>query len=264
MAMMGSIAAACANACEEALERRNVPLDRGQLSFVLRPGPGPRLVLIPGSFNDSRQWNEVTSGLGCDLELVLVELRGHGQSWPPPMDGSIEQFAEDVLRVTESLGYRGFYIGGHSIGGMVAIEVGHQRPESVQGIISLEGWTHHEVVQEAFAGRNYDTLTPELNSRRLAAREQATGHWKKAQRVEFARIWRRWDGEAFLRRTDIPILEVYGDRGREKAPREKLRLPRRNNITLRWIENASHSLPLEQPSKVAGLIMEFIQANGPK
>lgn len=260
----GSGLAECVSDAAQPFERRYVALEEGRLSFVWRPGKGPRLVLIPGSFNDSRQWDEVTPGFECGLELVLVELRGHGQSWPPPTNGSIEEFAEDVLLVTESLGYRSFYIGGHSIGGMVALEVGRKRPEFVRGIISLEGWTHPEVPREAFANRNYNTLTAHQEAERLVARERAVGHWAKTQREEFAQIWRRWDGASFLRQTDIPILEVYGDRASDKPTREQLGIPRRDNITLRWIENASHSLPLERPREVARLIMEFIQASEPR
>ena len=65
-------------------------------------------------------------------------------------------------------------------------------------------------------------------------------------------------GPEFLQGTTLPILELYGDRGKKPASREQLYLPNRQNITLRWIENASHKLPLEEPDMVAAAIMEFI------
>jgi pimeloyl-ACP methyl ester carboxylesterase len=56
----------------------------------------------------------------------------------------------------------------------------------------------------------------------------------------------------------LPVLELYGDRGRERPHREQLYLPNRKNIILHWIEDASHNLPVEEPEKVAKVITEFI------
>ena len=255
----GMIETALCRQLTETMQRQRLVLEPGHhLSYLLRPGSGPTLVLIPGSFSDSRQWDGVLPGLSADLQLVLIELRGHGDSWPPPVDGSIEQFAEDVLRILDALNLDLFYVGGHSIGGMVALEVGSRRPRQVAGIISIEGWTHHQAAREAFSGRMHSTLTDELQARRMELRRMATGTWSEAQRQTFAEIWRGWDGLAFLNRTDLPILEIYGDRGADKPTRQQLRIPRRPNIELRWVEGASHSLPLERPGEIAGLITEFI------
>jgi pimeloyl-ACP methyl ester carboxylesterase len=142
---------------------------------------------------------------------------------------------------------------------MIALQVGSDQPNSVKGILSLEGWTNHHVAQDAFQGNMYVTLSPAEKARDLEARRFATGHWNASQRSAFAQIWKRWNGVEFLEQTEIPILEVYGDRGRAKRSREALRIPRRENIQLRWILGASHSLPLERPREVAQLMMEFIR-----
>jgi pimeloyl-ACP methyl ester carboxylesterase len=79
--------------------RDQIQTEEGFVSFLFRERKGPALILIPGSFTDSRQGEPVLAWLDADLTLVLVELRGHGRSWPPPASGSIEQFASDVLRI---------------------------------------------------------------------------------------------------------------------------------------------------------------------
>ncbi len=238
--------------------RKDIALDEGQLSFLLRPGETPALILIPGSFWDSSLWDEVIPHLDHEMSLVLVEMRGHGRSWPPAKDGSIELFATDVLRVADALGLNEFYVGGHSIGGMVALEVGDRRPESVLGVVSIEGWTNHHAAQDAFEGRMTDTLTPELRTKEKEGRERATGRWTTEQRKAFARIWRQWDGSHFLQSTNLPVLELYGDRGRPTPTLEQLRIPLRRNVRVAWINNASHNLPLEQPDKVGRAIKHFI------
>jgi pimeloyl-ACP methyl ester carboxylesterase len=241
------------------LPRKQIPTDEGHISYQVRRGPGPPLILIPGSFNDNRQWDEVVAGLDSNLTLVLVELRGHGQSWPPPANGSIEQFAQDVKRIADAEGLGKFYVGGHSIGGMVALEVGHAWPQSVLGILSVEGWTNHHAQRDAFGPRDQNTLTEEQEARRLAGRARATGKWTEEQRKAFAQIWHRWDGSEFLATTRIPILEIYGDRGRPRPTPEQLKIPLRDNIVMRWIPGASHSLPLQAPEALAGAMNRFIR-----
>jgi len=79
--------------------RDQIQTEEGIVSFLFRERKGRALILIPGSFTDSRQWETVLAWLDADLTLVLVELRGHGKSWPSPAAGSVEQFASDVLQI---------------------------------------------------------------------------------------------------------------------------------------------------------------------
>ena len=245
------------------LTRKSIPLESGHLSCEVRRGPGPVLLLIPGSFADNREWDEVLVGLDPELSLVLLELRGHGQSWPPPEPehSSIEQFARDVLTAINTLKLPPLYVGGHSIGGMVALEVGLQRPAALKGVISIEGWTYARVMQDAFDGLKCNTLSDEQFARKAEMRRLATGRWSDAQRKRFGRIWQQWDGSEFLRTTQLPVMEIWGDRGREERPTwEQLGIPRRENVRVHWIPNASHTLPLECPAETAAAIMSFISA----
>lgn len=120
-------------------ERRILELDEVRLSYLVRFGSGSPLLLIPGSFDDSRACKAIIDGLEDERRVAVVELRGHGESWPPPENGSIEQFAQDVLCIAEQLDFGNFFIGGHSIGGMVALEVARICPELVRGVLAIEG-----------------------------------------------------------------------------------------------------------------------------
>lgn len=237
-----------------------IEFDNIKLSYLVRPGSGPTLILIPGSFSDATQWNEVIPVLEKNLNMILIEVRGHGESWPPPIDGTIEQLAKDVMRVADNEKLDRFYVGGHSIGGMISKEVGRSWPQRVYGVISIEGWTHWQASRDAF---NYDmksTLTPEQKKKRFKERELAAGHWTKEQRSDFAAIWRKWErGEDFLQNTNLPIIEIYGDRSKKHPSLKQLYIPNRPNIEVHWIHNASHSLPLERPREIAFIITEFIK-----
>ncbi len=240
--------------------RKMIEFENIKLSYLVRPGNGPTLILIPGSFSDANQWNEAVTVLERELNLILIEVRGHGKSWPPPIDGTIEQLAKDVMLVADNEKMEYFYVGGHSIGGMISKEIGRSWPQRVKGVISIEGWTHWQASRDAFNGDMYGTLTSEQQKKRLSGRKMGAGHWTKEQQSDFASIWRKWErGVEFLQNTNLPIIEIYGDRGKKRPSLKQLYIPDRLNIEVHWIDNASHSLPLERPREIATVINEFIR-----
>ncbi len=228
------------------------------MSYVASAGPGPNLLLIPGSFGDCRVFDGVITHLPRYLRIVVAEIRGHGGSWPPPVNGSIEQFAGDVMATADAAGLGMFYVGGHSIGGMVSLEIGRRWPARIKGIMSVEGWTRHQAAVDAFDKILTNTLSDDQVKRKKAIRERVTKKWTKQQVEEFAQIWKRWDGLDFLRTTRIPILEMWGDRGRPKPSLAKLYIPRRKNIRVLWFSGASHSLLIERPRGVAEAMAVFV------
>ncbi|MCA9109045.1 MAG: alpha/beta hydrolase [Planctomycetaceae bacterium] len=235
-----------------------IEIDGGQLCCVERPGEGPSLMLIPGTFSDSRVFSRLVPYLDPSLRLLLVENRGLGRSWPPPVDGSIDLCARDDLLIANRLGVESFYVGGHSLGGMISIEMARVSPEKLRGVISIEGWSHWHGARDAFGGDMKSTLSESQLDELARYRQDTLQNWTEEQRSAFGRIWKNWDGEPTLRTTTLPVLELYGDRGRPQATREQLRIPDRENIQLRWFAGASHSLHYERPKLVAGAINQFI------
>lgn len=230
----------------------------GRIAYYVRERSGPCLVLIPGSWGDYRVFNHVVPALDPGIRIVIVELRGHGESQPPTLNGSIELFAEDVLHVIDRLGLKRFYVGGHSIGGMIAIEVAGRRPHMVAGAIPIEGWTHHEVARDAFGGRITPTLSPEQDAEREANQNRVRSRMTEEQIKSFGAIWRTWNGQPILQSTDVPFLHIWGDRGMPAPSRDAMRIPDRPNMTIHWEKGASHSLLIERPREVAEAINRFI------
>ena len=100
---------------------RLFPIPEGQLCCSCRAGSGPTLILIPGTFSDSRVYSMVVPHLNPDFNLLIFENRGLGKSWPPHKNGSIELCARDVLKVASQMHIEKFYVGGHSLGGMISL-----------------------------------------------------------------------------------------------------------------------------------------------
>ncbi|NUM54485.1 MAG: alpha/beta hydrolase [Candidatus Hydrogenedentes bacterium] len=224
----------------------------------MREGRGPCIVLIPGSWGDWRVYDRVVERLPEEFQIVIVELRGHGRSQPPTLDGSIESFADDVRRVTDALRLPHYFVGGHSIGGMVAIEIAGRNPNELDGVISIEGWTHHTVVKNAFGTSPIEPSSAAKKALIAADRERVQRNLTEEQIKAFGAIWRRWNGRAILDTTPLPVLEIWGDRSAPRPTLDALQIPDRSNIELVWVANASHYLLVEDPEAVANAITTFI------
>ncbi|MBK9168228.1 MAG: alpha/beta fold hydrolase [Bryobacterales bacterium] len=232
--------------------------DGAEIAYSIREGAGPALILVPGSWGDHRVFDAFVRSLPPSLRVIVVELRGHGASGPADLQPTMARLADDVLSVADALGLRRFYIGGHSIGGMLAIEIAGRRPESVAGAIPMEGWTHHRVLAQAFGSDLDPTLTPEQRQIDLANRERVRSRLNEAEIAAFGSVWRQWDGLPILETTPVPVLSIWGDRGRPRPSRALLRLPERPNLELIWMPGASHSLLVQCPEQAAGATAAFI------
>lgn len=92
-------------------------------------GKGYPILFLHGFLESNSMWRYLALH-ELKRQLVFVDLPGHGysdvlESLPP----SISLIAEKVLEVTDFLGLKQFSIVGHSMGGYVALEMKHLRPD---------------------------------------------------------------------------------------------------------------------------------------
>lgn len=241
-----------------AFKHGTASVDDLTLAWADRPGRSPALVLLPGTFNDCRVYAQVVTRLDPHRRTIIVEHAGHGESGPAIGEASVERSAAHVTGVLDQLQVDPCFVGGHSLGGMVAMEAARQCPERFRGVISIEGWTNSRAAEAAFDGDMKSTLSPDMRSRIDAHRHENASRWPPQQQSGFVRVWTKWDGTGFLRDTNLPVLELYGDRSKSRPAAEVLGIPDRENIRLQWIPNASHWLPVEKPADVAAAIEAFM------
>ncbi|MSU48286.1 MAG: alpha/beta hydrolase [Opitutus sp.] len=247
--------------------------DGAILAYYVRPGAAgqPMLVLVPETHGDRSQFFEPSflEKLPVSLGLVVIESRGQGRSWPPPTpaQAKIERYASDVLEVVGVLRPPAWFVGGHSLGGMIAIEIAGRKPAGLRGVIALEGWAHSRVQRAAFP-----EITPRTEAQRVDARAQReeryrTQRWSADEVAALGQAWTKWTGgETILRETTYPVLSVWGDRGRAVRPsREELLLPDRSNVDLVWIAGSDHYVT-DPPyaAEVGAAIAAFVARHSPR
>ena len=99
-------------------------------------GDGPPLVLMHGAGMDQRSLAPVAERLRRAHRVVTFDFRGHGRSDSAPW--SVAAAVEDVAVVAEAYGLDAPAVGGHSLGGMVALAHGLQNP-SCPGVVNIDG-----------------------------------------------------------------------------------------------------------------------------
>ena len=98
-------------------------------------GAKPPLVLAHGYSDDGLCWTPVAEELAMAYDVVMPDARGHGLSDAPDGDyGPLEQ-AADLAGVIEGLGLQRPIIVGHSMGGLIALQLALTYPDLVSGLV---------------------------------------------------------------------------------------------------------------------------------
>ncbi len=98
------------------------------------------LLLVHGWCSSSRAWELTTRSQRAKVRVVRVDLRGHGASEAPPRGRyRWRDFTDDIDALMQTLGLARVVAIGHSMGSPIALELARRRPETVVGIVTIDG-----------------------------------------------------------------------------------------------------------------------------
>lgn len=188
-----------------------------------RTGSGtPTLLLIHGAFADRSAYSEQVAYFSGRHDIVCVDLRGHGESDAPEGPYTVQGFADDVAFVAHELGLRKCVVVGHSLGGLVSVELAGRHPDVVASVATLDspslipGWSRrftHPLDGEMESAQFRSILRGFLSSayhpaddqvrlgRSLDAIDRMPDH---AVRATWGAL--EWEPEAALRACKVPFL----------------------------------------------------------
>ena len=262
----------------ETIEVRNGDV---RLATTSVPGDdrGPSLVLMHGLGGSRRVMAKVAAHLP-GWRVVSMDLRGHGRSTTAPWDFAAA--VSDVDAVVEHFGLRRPYVGGHSLGGMVALQYALAgRP--VAGAINIDGWgpgiaSRYVGEDEAFVNAQLDLYaTGRLSSRVARAVVALSRQTREGTMRSVLALLDRADVVGWHQQAPCPSLAINAiaptsglnarllgaDMVRlQQAHREGLRrdlaalAQRRRDFTVVEV-NATHGLVTTHPALVAAAIRGF-------
>lgn len=123
---------------EPASRSGTVELRGHELSFQDRgPSDGPAILLVHGLVSDSSTWNRAATGLASNgFRVIAPDLLGHGRS-AKPADGGyhLTDFSASLQALLVERGVEAATVVGHSLGGAIAMQLAHDRPELVKRLV---------------------------------------------------------------------------------------------------------------------------------
>lgn len=115
------------------LERDGVRL------FYEEAGRGaPPILFVHGGACDHTHFAPQVGHFSHDHRVVAVDLRGHGQSDKPVQEYTIGRFSDDLAWLSKELGLYKPIVVGHSLGGVVVLDLAARYPDLPAAIVMLD------------------------------------------------------------------------------------------------------------------------------
>ena len=115
----------------------------GVALHVRRAGQGEPLLLLHGHPQTHAMWHRVAPQLAGRFQLVLMDLRGYGDSARPAAGADSAAYAKremalDAVHVMRALGHERFQVLAHDRGARVAHRLAQDHPERVERLMLLD------------------------------------------------------------------------------------------------------------------------------
>ena len=249
-------------------------------------GEGVPVVLLHGFPLSAEIWTPIRTALEQAARLLTPDLRGFGSSDKPGGSYGMETLADDVVRLADRLGIDRFVLGGHSMGGYVALRLASGHPERLAGLVmvctragvdSPEGRLRREAAIERIgrgeAAAFLDEFVPNLvgpstrqrGPRLLAELRAMAGEVPDHVLTGcLAGMRDRPDSSAVLARLDVPALVIAGQEDGVVPPDEARAMAAAlARATLAVIPQAGHTPSVERPIPTAEAILAFLREHFP-
>jgi 3-oxoadipate enol-lactonase len=265
---------------------RTVRIGRHEF-FVREAGPAgaPAILLIHGwGFDSAAAWHRVIPLLAARLRIVAVDLRSHGKTDRVRGRFDVEDLADDLAAVLDSLDVGRLVVVGYSLGGMVAQALARRHPARVERLVlaatAADPWPLPRplaggllLVARALA-RLDPTGLPRVLHRYLTGGgavppEHSAWLWETLldrdadlhHEAGFATV--RFDSRPWAGRLRVPTLCLI-------PTRDQLIPPARQRATAALIpgarvvevEGARHEAVFTHPAEVAAAILSWVDTDG--
>lgn len=243
-------------------------------------GSGEPVVCIHGVGARIENWDDIAPHLRQSFLTLRYDLRGHGLSTRLAGPYSLPMLADDLAALLDHLRIDSASVVGHSLGGMIAQTFALRYPARVRRLALLSavaGRTSEErqavasrinLIRTGDAGDHFRRsvsrwFTDEFvaaNPERIAAYAARNAENDPDCYAAAYRVLALEDLDRELEAISAPTLIVTGERDLGSNPRmSQLMHERIQGSVLRILPRLKHSILIEAPEIVAGLIVPFLE-----
>lgn len=238
----------------------------------------PTVTLLHGGLVDTRSWGRFLTLLAARTRVVTFDIAGYGRSAPARDRDPFCGAANDCQEVWEHFGVRSSWVLGFSQGGLVAMELARRAPSQVDGLVLVstaatldeggkrvmtrraEEVRRHGLspdvqvhVARAFSTR-FRTEHPETIARYTAMVQESDPGTVASTLEALASV----DKREALRSLPMATLVVAGDHDAQFAPLAEQTASFLADSRVRMISGAGHTVHVEEPDKLAALVLDFM------
>ena len=225
------------------------------------------LVMVPGMMCDERIFSSQISGLSDQIEATVADI----SSFP-----SVEELAADVLKKAPQT----FALLGHSMGGIVAMEMYSQEPERIERLVLMDTNPKAELeemqlrrepqINAVRDGKLLNVMRDEMKPNYLAESENQDAVLGICMDMAMSlgpdvfinqsrALQTRQDQQSTLSSIDIPVLIMCGSEDKLcTLERHELMHNMISNSELKIIYNAGHMPTLEQPNETTEVLKQWL------
>ena len=225
------------------------------------------LVMVPGMMCDERIFSPQIAGLSDQIKVTVADI----SSFP-----SVEELASDVLKKS----HQAFALLGHSMGGIVAMEMYSQEPERVEKLVLMDTNPKAELeeiqskrepqIRDVRDGKLHNVMRDEMKPNYLAetanqetilntCMDMALSLGPDVFINQSRALQTRTDQQSNIQSINIPVLIMCGSEDKLcTVERHEMMHNMINNSELKIINNAGHMPTLEQPKETTEVLKQWL------
>ncbi len=147
--------------------RFSADINGASISYTVTGLRGDPIVLIHGYPLNGDLFERQRRVLSAESRVYTIDLRGFGRSVAPDDQASIDVYASDVSALLTRLNIARAIIGGHSMGGAIALRLYQREPNRFRGLILNDPAAFPPPTVEQFVWRGYQQQARETGAASL-------------------------------------------------------------------------------------------------
>ena len=254
------------------MKKSYVDTQDGQIHYGIE-GSGEPMLLLHQNPRSMDEWNQVIPILTRTKKVIAIDIPGYGNSYTPPRDYTVNDYAKAVVSLMDSLGIKRASLVGHHTGAYISCEVAAAYPERVDKIVlsgirtfivesmreRLGSYSKPDVKED---GSHLIEIWDRFIKQYGAPPKIANRYFQDIMRVRtFAgKALSKYRVEERLPLIKCPTLFIYGAKGLIGFPIEDKRKAdqavSRSKVSI--VEEGRNYILDEMPDKFAKLVLDFL------
>jgi pimeloyl-ACP methyl ester carboxylesterase len=240
--------------------------------YAQRYGSGDKVLFLHGAGGNARSWYFQKEYLKAYVEVIPVDMPGHGVNADGDGLHSIEEYRDYVYEVTKKLEIDKCYVVGHSMGGAVALSFALAHQDMLKGLVLITTGAKLRIVPEILEGLKTDKekairAVMDFGFAQTSPAKLKEGGVKEMMGCKTEVIYGDFDACEHFDATDsvsrikVPTLIIAGKYDLLTPPKFSEYLHRKiEGSRFVLVEDAGHMVTLEKPKEVNEAIREFVEA----